>query len=233
MEKFNSKRNIDTVISRRNFLKKTALLVGGLAAGTELVVKGVHTIEKINEWSEIESSVEKLKQKFGLRENELAIIINPENQRLYLIKNNSVEKSYPISTSKYGLGSESGSNKTPMGTHRIVEKIGDGATIGEIFDKKIDTGEKTKIISEKEDIPVDLVTTRILSLNGLENNINKGRAVDSYARSIYIHGTPEEGLIGTPASHGCIRMKNKDIIELFNIIPNDTLVEIQNKNFKK
>lgn len=73
----------------------------------------------------------------------------------------------------------------------------------------------------------DLVTTRILWLQGLEPGVNQGKGIDSHARYIYIHGTPEEGLIGQPASHGCIRMYNRDVIELFDAVQEGTLVEIQ------
>lgn len=86
------------------------------------------------------------------------------------------------------------------------------------------SGKTTEIgIDTKE----DLVTTRIMWLKGLEAGINKGKGIDSYNRRIYIHGTPEEGLIGRPASYGCIRMKNKDVIELFNLLKEGTLVEIK------
>lgn len=76
---------------------------------------------------------------------------------------------------------------------------------------------------------VDLITTRILRLRGLEKGINKGEGVDSHKRYIYIHGTPQEWLIGKPASHGCIRMLNKDVIRLFNIVPSGTVVSIENR----
>ena len=74
---------------------------------------------------------------------------------------------------------------------------------------------------------VDLITTRILRLEGLEPGINKGKGIDSFKRCIYIHGTPEEWLIGRPASHGCIRMKNGDVIGLFDLVKRDTLVKIE------
>jgi hypothetical protein len=85
----------------------------------------------------------------------------------------------------------------------------------------------------RKDILEDDVTTRIMWLDGQENKVNKNGNIDSHKRYIYIHGTPEEGLIGEPASHGCIRMKNADVIELFDAVPSGTLVEIQNKAFLK
>jgi len=134
---------------------------------------------------------------------------------------------YPISTSKYGVGSAEKSNKTPPGTHRIVEKIGESAKSGAVFKAGIDTGKVATTYSDATDIREDLITTRILWLKGLEPGINRGKGIDSYERHIYIHGTSEEGLIGTTASDGCIRMKNRDVLELFDLVPQGTLVEIQ------
>ena len=88
-----------------------------------------------------------------------------------------------------------------------------------ILKGRVYTGKQAKIISEPVTTDIDLVTTRILRLSGLESGYNKGGNVDSFNRFIYIHGTPEEGLIGQPASHGCIRMYNKDVVELFELVP--------------
>ncbi|MFQ6092176.1 MAG: L,D-transpeptidase family protein, partial [bacterium] len=102
-----------------------------------------------------------------------------------------------------------------------------GAKIGAIFKSGLNTGEIAKIYTDSTDVQEDLITSRIMWLEGLEAGINKGRDIDSYDRRIYIHGTPEEGLIGVPVSHGCIRMRNKDVIELFDLVSKGTLVEIQ------
>ena len=118
-----------------------------------------------------------------------------------------------------------------MGTHRIKEKFGNGAKKGSIFKSRVDTKKLSKIYTDKTDSKIDYVTTRILWLDGQENKINRGNKVDSHDRCIYIHGTPEEGFIGKPASHGCIRMKNTDVIALFDSVSLNTLVEIQNKEF--
>ncbi|MCU0666972.1 MAG: L,D-transpeptidase [Candidatus Omnitrophica bacterium] len=142
-------------------------------------------------------------------------------QRLYLRCGNTIIKSYPVSTSKYGIGNREGSNKTPLGLHQIVSKIGRNAPLGAIFKYRRKTG---KIARVRE--AGDLITTRILRLAGLEKGVNKGRGIDSFQRCIYIHGTPEENLIGKPASHGCIRMKNRDIIKLFNLVRRNTLLYI-------
>jgi len=165
------------------------------------------------------------------RADELIITIDVSRQKLFLFENVPFEnpkliKMYPVSTSKYGVGNEKNSKKTPLGTHFIVEKIGDGAKIGTIFELRGNTGGIAEIYTDATDIQEDLMTTRILWLKGIVPGVNEGEGVDSYNRHIYIHGTPEEGLIGTPASNGCIRMKNKDIIELFDSIPEGTLVGI-------
>ena len=130
--------------------------------------------------------------------------------------------SITISTSKYGAGNKAGSNKTPLGLHRIVSKIGRNACIGTIFKRRRNTGKIVRFSNYSG----DLITTRILRLEGLERGVNKGKGIDSFRRCIYIHGTPEEKFIGKPASHGCIRMKNRDIIHLFEIIKRGTRVLI-------
>ncbi|OQW91843.1 MAG: hypothetical protein BWK79_16025 [Beggiatoa sp. IS2] len=152
-----------------------------------------------------------------------SIVVNISEQMLYLYAGDNVVVSYPISTSKYGIGSEAGSNKTPLGQHIIVSKIGEGAVEGTIFKSRVNTG---KIAVMNAPGAGDLVTTRILWLKGLEPGKNAGGQVDSYNRFIYIHGTAEEKFIGKPASHGCIRMKNTDVVDLFNRVLEDTLVNI-------
>lgn len=177
----------------------------------------------------IKKSLENLISEFGYKKEEYAIIVIIEEQKLYLIKNYNIEKMYPVSTSKYGVGNQYGSNKTPLGVHKIYSKIGEGLPIGTIFESRINTGRIAQIYSDAEyDNDEDLITSRILRLMGLEQGVNRGNNVDSFDRYIYIHGTPEEGLIGKPASHGCIRMKNTDVIELFDIVRENTLVDILN-----
>ncbi len=175
---------------------------------------------------QVQASSAKLQQKFGLKPGELFIVVDPSDQRLYVVENQTILKSYDVATSKYGIGNEYGSGKTPPGTHRIKEKFGDGARPGAIFKERRNTGKIAQIFKDKTDIPEDLVTTRILWLAGQERGINKGGRIDTQARYIYIHGTPEEGLIGAPASRGCIRMRNADVVELFELVPEGTLVEI-------
>lgn len=147
--------------------------------------------------------------------------IKISNQMLYVNAGDKIKKSYEVSTSKYGVGNKMGSNKTPLGLHRIAGKFGRNARLGAIFKKRRLTGKLVKLGAGG-----DLITTRILRLEGLDKGINKGKGIDSFQRCIYIHGTPEEKLIGKPVSHGCIRMRNRDIVELFSLVKRNTLVEI-------
>ena len=154
------------------------------------------------------------------------IFVSIPNQNLILYKDFVKIKEYNISSSKYGEGSIEGSYKTPLGAHVISEKIGQGAKLGSVFKARKFTGNVIKPIIEKIDIKDDVITSRILWLDGLELGKNRGGNVDSKSRYIYIHGTAEEGLIGKPASLGCIRMKNKDVIKLFNRVREGTQVLI-------
>ncbi len=173
----------------------------------------------------IRKVTEKLKRKYGI-ENEIFVIVSIARQKLYLLKGKKIIEIYDVSTSKYGIGNKKGSFKTPTGTHRVYKKIGENAKIGTIFRFRRPTNEIAEICTLKRCSEEDIITTRIIWLEGLEEGINKGGDVDTKERCIYIHGTPEEGLIGTPSSHGCIRMRNKDIIKLFNLIKEGTIVEI-------
>lgn len=218
--------------TRREFLKQA--FFGALAAKELLSSKSADAEQKEQErtpeqiWEEIKESVEKLTSNFNLKPEEFAIVINPERQEMLLVKDNQIVKSYNISTAAKGISNKNNSNKTPFGTHRISAKIGDNAELGTVFEKQSKKG-KTTIYTEHVQAPSDLMTTRLLALEGLEKGINDNSA----QRGIFIHGTNEEGLIGEPASHGCIRMINKDVIELFDTVPKATLVEIQNKEFDK
>tara|TARA_Y100000590_G_scaffold446679_1_gene580724 strand:+ start:1811 stop:2464 length:654 start_codon:yes stop_codon:yes gene_type:complete len=160
------------------------------------------------------------------RKLESLIVVNISTQQLFLLKKGSINEIYSISTSVYGTGSKVNSFKTPLGRHKISEKIGKGLPEGAILKGRIWTGAIANIIKEPIDTEFDVVTSRILWLTGLEVGKNKGPGVDSKSRYIYIHGTAEEGLIGKPASDGCVRMYNVDIIDLFNKVDTNTEVLI-------
>lgn len=171
-------------------------------------------------------TVRSLKYSYPASNKEHVAVISINDQRLYLYKNSRPYRAYAVSTSRYGIGNKDGSHKTPLGLHRIVSKIGADAPLGAIFKAREQTGEIARIFKTKVTMPYDLVTSRILRLEGLEPGVNKGAGIDTYERYIYIHGTHEEGLIGQPASIGCVRMTNRDVIELFDEIPENSLVLI-------
>ena len=132
-------------------------------------------------------------------------------QRLQVLENDRVLAEFPVSTSAFGLGSEPGSNKTPLGRFAVGEMIGNGAPLGAIFKSRVPTGELGPL--ENPSGAEDFVQTRILWLNGLEpHNAN------TRERYIYIHGTNHEERIGEPCSHGCVRMRNADVAELFTLV---------------
>ena len=137
------------------------------------------------------------------------IVISTREQKLALLDRGNLMAIYPVSTSKFGIGDWRGSRYTPLGQLEIAEKIGDNAPPGAVFKDRRRTGE----IVLPDSPGRDPIVTRILWLRGLEpQNAN------AFTRDIYIHGTPEERLIGTRASYGCIRMRSSDIINLYDIV---------------
>lgn len=170
----------------------------------------------------------RLKTETEFCDGDTAIFISLQSQVLYLIKGNRILKRYSISSSKFGIGCTFGSGQTPEGIHRIWRKIGHQSKQPYIYMWQKNTGKKAKIVVEPRDTRHDYVTSRILWLEGVEEGYNCGGDVDSYHRNIYIHGTSEEGLIGSQASDGCIRMLNKDVIQLYKMAPRLTYVVIMN-----
>ncbi len=134
---------------------------------------------------------------------------------------------YPVSTSKYGTGARNDSNQTPLGLHRIKDKIGGAMPVNEVFIGRMPHGNLEECIEAGVELPEDVITSRIMWLEGMEPGRNQGGYVDSYQRYIYIHGTSDEDSIGTPASIGCIRMLNKDVVELFRLVEPGTEVMIE------
>jgi UDP-N-acetylmuramate--alanine ligase len=151
---------------------------------------------------------------------ELFLVVSIEEQALFVCANGRTVERYDASTSRFGNGNRENSLKTPLGIHRIKEKFGAGAPAGRVFRDREDTGEHW----DHGQTGDNLILTRILRLEGLEQGINKGPGVDSYERYIYIHGTGREDLIGTPMSHGCVCLRNHDVIRLFDTVREGTLV---------
>ena len=170
-------------------------------------------------------SIKSYMNKYNQEINEI-IFVSIKNQTLYHIKKEIILNSYIISSSKYGTGNRNGSHKTPTGLHKIKEKHGENTPINGRMIGRIYTGEIAKIYTDTTQSKTDDITSRILWLEGLETKKNKGHNIDSFSRYIYIHGTSEEGRLGIPSSQGCIRMKNKDVIDLYNKVAIGTLVLI-------
>lgn len=159
--------------------------------------------------------------------SDISIRVSVARQKLYLVRDGRQVRVYDISTSKYGTGNKLGSLQTPLGRHRIARKIGAGAPLNTIFRNRVDLHRIASVDRTLEGAPEDLITTRILWLAGLERGLNQGGRIDSFRRLIYIHGTPSEGLIGRPASNGCVRMRNQDVIDLFDRVAVGTPVIIE------
>ena len=162
--------------------------------------------------------------------NDPFIEVDMRLQQLYLWEpdpdGDRLIRQYPVSTAVNGAGERNGSYCTPRGRHRIAEKIGAGMPLCTAFKSRVPTGEIWTPELNAANPGRDWILSRILWLEGLEPGRNQGGTVDSHNRYIYIHGTHEEHKIGTPASHGCIRMKNEDMAELFDLVKVGTEVRV-------
>ncbi len=160
----------------------------------------------------------------GVMPTRFALVVNLANQTLSLFEKFSRSWHFgsqvSCSTSRFGIGQRQGSNCTPLGLHRIVEKIGGGWPAGTVFKGRKPIGYSW------QGMPDAKITTRILWLEGLEPGFNRGGNVDSHTRYIYIHGTADQLSIGKPTSCGCIHLADADLIPLFDLLPGGTLVWI-------
>jgi hypothetical protein len=148
---------------------------------------------------------------------ESAVVVSIADQKLALVENGAPVAQFPISTSKFGVGDRPGSFATPLGLLEIARKIGANAPLGTVFKSRAPTGEILRPNARGR----DPIVTRILWLRGLER-----RNAGAYNRAIYIHGTPVERLIGRPASYGCIRMRSRDVANLFNAVSVGTRIAV-------
>ena len=157
----------------------------------------------------------------------MKIVISVARQRLTLCDDaSSVLAVFPVSTAAAGVGEEAGSYRTPRGRHLIRAKIGAGAPVNAIFVGRRPTGEVWTPEIAARFPGKDWILTRILWLSGSEPGRNRLGSVDTMRRYIYIHGCPDTAPMGVPLSHGCIRMRNTDLIALFERVPPYTPVEI-------
>ncbi|MDB6080323.1 MAG: ErfK/YbiS/YcfS/YnhG family protein [Akkermansiaceae bacterium] len=145
------------------------------------------------------------------------MVVSVRDQRILLVKDGKAVKSYPVSTSKFGIGSQYGSNYTPLGNLEIARKIGDGAPPGMVFKSRHATGEVVRPNAPGR----DAIVSRIMWLHGKDTTNS-----NTFGRCVYIHGTPEEWRLGTPASYGCIRMGMKDVVDLYNRVGEGAEVKV-------
>ena len=167
-------------------------------------------------------------EKRAVTPTQLLLTVSIASQSVTLLEkisgNYQVTQTLPCSTSRFGIGQVEGSNCTPLGLHRIAEKIGDGCAAGTVFKARQIIGH-----TSQPELADAKITTRILWLEGLEPGVNKGGNVDSHDRYIYIHGTADQTTIGRPASCGCIHLLDADLIPLFDQLPGGTLVWISER----
>ena len=152
--------------------------------------------------------------------------INVARQQLHLMLDGATLRTYPVSTALNGVGEHNGSGCTPRGLHRVRAKVGAGCAPGTVFVGRRATGEIYSPALAAEHPGRDWILSRILWLCGEEPGRNRLGAVDSMRRYIYIHGTGDDQPMGVPLSHGCVRMRNRDIMELFDLVRVGTKVEI-------
>ena len=160
-------------------------------------------------------------QRLNITPTAYILTVSVTEQSVRLFVGGRVVKTFPCSTSRFGIGQIEGSQCTPLGLHGIAEKIGAGEPPGTVFKSRQVAGHTSQ--PEWADAKI---TTRILWLEGLEPGFNRGGTVDSHRRYIYIHGTANQKSIGEPASHGCIHLADPDLVSLFDLLPAGTLVWI-------
>jgi hypothetical protein len=160
-------------------------------------------------------------RQLGIAPTKTILTVSVAGQTVSLFEDGRFVKKFPCSTSRFGIGQREGSNCTPLGLHRIAEKIGGGEPAGTVFNSRLIAGH-----TSQPEFADARITTRILWLEGLEPDFNRGGNVDSHHRYIYIHGTSDQTGIGRPASCGCIHLADADLIPLFDLLPAGTLVWI-------
>lgn len=153
----------------------------------------------------------------GLDAGGVLLRVSVADQRLAVVTAQGVSARFVISTSKWGVGGERDSQRTPLGWHEVADRIGGDRPPGQLFVSRLPLARVLPPAEWRATAGDDYVLTRILHLRGLEPGVNLGGSVDSYARFIYLHGTNQEQLLGQPASHGCVRLSNRDMLALFDL----------------
>lgn len=210
-------------MERRKFIKESLLGLAGLLVFPSFLKSEIYSDKNSTLEERLRPIYYEVFEKFGVKKSEKVLLLDGKFQKMYLVyggQNFRIEGFYDVSTAKNGFGNEVGSMKTPTGIQRVAELYGKDAPYGTMFLGKVEMGKKVKIYSG-ENNPTKFITSRLIALTGCEEKNKK-----TFYRSIYLHGTSAEGLIGKKASGGCIRMRNKDVIELFDLIKIGTYVNI-------
>ncbi|MGC9941853.1 MAG: L,D-transpeptidase [Verrucomicrobiota bacterium] len=167
-------------------------------------------------------------ERHGVAPTAFLFVINIATQTALLFEKDAGtwrrRETMSCSTSRFGIGQQAGSNCTPLGLHCIAEKIGAGEPAGAVFKARKVIGH-----TSQPEFAGAKITTRILWLEGLEPEFNRGGDVDTHARYVYIHGTADQQSVGAPASHGCIHLADAELIPLFDLLPGGTLVWVCEK----
>ncbi len=175
-------------------------------------------IPDLSRYGKIPEQLWKQALDLGMPSGSPLLLVYVSSQRMYLLKGNKVTRQFVVSTSRFGEGNSIDSYNTPTGWHEVVECFGHREPVGRVFRSRKPTSQVISDENLRGRDTGDLILTRILRLGGLEDGKNRNGCCDTYKRCIYIHGTNHENLLGFPSSHGCIRMDNKDILDLFDIL---------------
>ena len=186
-----------------------------------LVISGCANLRFMNSQTKIPEAFLATCAKLEITPTKFILVAHVSSQKLSLFEDGKFVKNFHCSTSRFGIGQIEDSNRTPLGLHRIAEKIGAGEPAGTVFKARTAVGH-----TSQPEFADAKITTRIMWLAGLEPDFNCGGNVDSHHRYIYIHGTADQKSIGQPASRGCIHLTDADLIPLFDLLPSGTLIWI-------
>jgi L,D-transpeptidase catalytic domain len=201
---------------------KTRVLIAMTSAA--VLVSGCVGFHSMNDQNHPPAACLETCQRLGVAPTKYILTVSVAQQSVALFADGNRVKKFPCSTSRFGIGQIAGSNRTPLGLHRIAEKIGGGQPAGTVFKSRQIVGH-----TSQPEFADAKITTRILWLEGLEPGLNQGTNVDSHERYIYIHGTADQSTIGGPASCGCVHLTDPDLLWLFDTVPSGTLVWIAEK----
>jgi len=198
--------------------RRGVMLMMGAAV---LLSSGCASLRFMDDKTHLPKAFESTCQRLGIAPTRFILVVRVSSQTLSLFEAGKFVKNFPCSTSRFGTGQIEGSNRTPLGLHRIAEKIGGGEPAGTVFNSRVVVGH-----TSQPELADAKITTRILWLEGMEPGFNADGRVDSHARYIYIHGTADQSGIGQPNSCGCVHLADADLIPLFDLLPSGTLVWI-------